>query len=117
MADSPASALLKAWLNPTDAGVYLAQASTQSPLVETLRPPLSGQSLQEWLRQPAATLPRQASRNYLTQGVYRRIDGPNLTDTFSMPINWAIAELWNQPFSTPLIAPDLDRELSAIAPR
>ena len=116
-ASSAASALLNVWLTPTDAGAHLSQAATQLDLVENLQPPTSNQPPQEWLRQPAATLPRHASRNYLTQGVYRRIDGPNLTDTFSLPVNWAIAEIWNQPFSTPLIAPDLDRELAAIAPR
>ena len=111
---TPLSALLQAWLQPTAAEPLLAQAATQSPLVKSLAAPTPDQTLRTWLQQPAAVLPRKASRNYLTQGVYRRIDGPNLTDTFALPTNWVIAEVFNQPFDTPQIAPELDRQLAAL---
>ena len=111
---SPASLLLRAWLEPSQADRWLAVVAQIFPQTTTLAPPSPHQSLLEWLQQPAAVLPRQAGRNYLTQGVYRRIDGPNLTDTFSLPANWIVSDILYGPFSTPEIAPDLDRELAVL---
>lgn len=112
---TPEIALLRAWLDPGDRDRWLAQVAAQfpTPLWPSLSPQLP---LLDWLQQPDAIQPKQANRNYLTQGVYRRTDGPRLTDTFTFPVNWVITEVWNGPFQTPRIAVELDGALQAIAP-